>query len=131
MMHACMQLVADDLTNVSLHLFTPRAGGMCNPLQCSITYSKCHFTPPPSAFCQLMIIMGCCNRMCEVMIDTQDVLTPPHGVICDISIYMAGYMCQYTALTCMYVNVRTTWYSKRFLIINNTDMHHTDDYMVV
>ena len=71
--------------------------------------------------------MGCYNLMCKAMMDTQDVFynpSAPPGFMTSASTWLALHTYQYIALIYMYVNVQHG-------ILYNTDMHHTDDYMVV
>ena len=86
--------------------------------------------------------------MCEIMMDTQDVLTPPvphlgltsaftcmplncmyanvqHGIQRDCMYANVQHGIQ---RDCMYANVQHGIQSDSLL---NSDMHHTDDYMVV
>ena len=59
--------------------------------------------------------------------DTQDVFynpSAPPGFMTSASTWLALHTYQYIALIYMHVNVQHG-------ILYNTDMHHTDDYMVV
>ena len=101
----------------SLMLFTPRTG-MCIPHLYRTSCFKSQFTPSPSAFFLFIISMVCYNRMCVRDNDghTRCVYTPvPH-----LGLTSASTCLVYMHVTELHVCKCTTWYSKRFFVINTT-----------